>query len=324
MRLPVPRFVALLSGLVLALAAAEAAGREPSGKVSEWSVPTHQVVRDPAVDAKGRVYFAVFRGDRIARFDPRSGKFTEWSLPPGTGPHGVVTTRDGKVFFGGQGSGTIGELDPDTGTVRLIPTPAGAHDIYSVTRDDRDDIWFTLRKSGFVGRLERATGRISTYPVDGEPYGIVAGPRGRIWVTRIAAGSIVVLDARTGERRQVATGAGSRPRRLAIAPDGAVWASLYAEGKVVRIDPVTIAIDRQLELPGGRTAGPYSVAIDAAGRVWVSLFQSDSVAILDPATERFRVVALPARQAGIRNATIDANGRYWYLATALGKLGVID
>lgn len=335
MRVPVPAVVVLIAATFLPIAPALAApadapaatgstSREPAGRITEWSVPTNAAVRDPAIDPKGQVYFAVSQGNRIARFEPRAQKFTEWSLPPGTQPHGVVATTDGKVYFGGRGTGTIGELDATTGNIRLVPTPAVAEDIYSVTRDAKDDIWFTLRKSGLVGRLERATGRVTTFPMDGEPYGLVADARGRIWVTRIAAGSVGVLDPRTGEQRQVATGTGSRPRRLSIAPDGGVWVSLYGAGRIVRVNPVTLAIDRQLDLPGGAGSGPYSVAADSSGNVWVSLFQTDSVAVLNPASERFRTFSLPQKQSGIRNVALDAQGRFWYLATTTGKLGVIE
>ena len=327
-RLPTTLALAFACGLVpLATTAASpppAGTGEPEGRISEWEVPTPMTARDPAIAPTGHVYFAVSTGDRVARFDPHSRQFTEWKVPPGTKPNGIVATADGKVYFGGRGNGTIGELDPVTGAVHLFQAKAASDDIYSVAKDSRDDIWFTRRKSGTIGKLDRKTGRISTYPMDGEPYGLAQDKKGRIWVTRIAAGLVSVLDPRTGDRWDISVGKDSRPRRIAIAPDGAVWVTLFGAGRVIRIDADTRRISREFELPGGPTCGPYSVAVDPRGHVWVSTFQTDSIVLLDPATGRFRVFALPNRLSGIRNAVIDARGRYWYLATSLGRLGVIE
>jgi virginiamycin B lyase len=120
------------------------------------------------------------------------------------------------------------------------------------------------------------------------------------------------------------TGIGSKPRRLAVAPDGALWVSLYGTGKLMKIDTAAGRKDKEYPLPDGSNSGPYSVNIDALGRVWVALFQKDSVAILDPKTEKFRIIRLPDKNSGIRNATIDGQGRYWFVCTATGKLGVIE
>ena len=43
---------------------------QPTGKVSEWPVPTPKFARDPAVAPDGKIYIAVMHGNRLARFDP--------------------------------------------------------------------------------------------------------------------------------------------------------------------------------------------------------------------------------------------------------------
>ena len=91
-----------------------------SGKVSEWPVPTPKYARDPAIGPDGNVYFAVWAGDKIARFDPKSNRFQEWDTPVGTHPRGILVAHDGKVLFGGAGTGAIGELDPATGKMKFL------------------------------------------------------------------------------------------------------------------------------------------------------------------------------------------------------------
>jgi len=48
------------------------------------------------------------------------------------------------------------------------------------------------------------------------------------------------------------------------------------------------------------------------------------VAMLDPKTEQFQVFKLPSRNVGIRKAIVDAQGRYWYMGSHNGRLGVIE
>jgi virginiamycin B lyase len=64
--------------------------------------------------------------------------------------------------------------------------------------------------------------------------------------------------------------------------------------------------------------------VDGSGRVWVNEINTDTVTMLDPATGKFRVFPLPSKNVGIRKAVIDAQGRYWYMGSHNGRLGVIE
>ena len=55
-----------------------------------------------------------------------------------------------------------------------------------------------------------------------------------------------------------------------------------------------------------------------------SELQSDTVAVLDPATEKFQVIRLPSKNVGIRKAIVDADGRFWYMGSHNGRLGVVE
>ena len=44
----------------------------------------------------------------------------------------------------------------------------------------------------------------------------------------------------------------------------------------------------------------------------------------DPKTEKFRVFELPSTKVGIRKAIVDAEGRYWYMGSHNGRLGVVE
>ena len=66
------------------------------------------------------------------------------------------------------------------------------------------------------------------------------------------------------------------------------------------------------------------MTVDGRGRVWVNEIATDTVAMLDPSADRLRVFNLPSKGVGIRKAVIDAAGRYWYMGSHNGRLGVIE
>lgn len=298
--------------------------RSVAGNISEWPVPTPKYARDPSITTGGNVYFAVRDGDKIARFDPKTKRFHEWEVPAGMRPRCPVIARDGKVFFGGAGNNAIGELDTVTGKVTLHKTPTSDSDPYTLILDAVDNIWFTEKKAGKLAKLERSSGVIAEYPVGNDPYSLLIDKRGNVWVTRKAADKLVKFDPKTGLITELSFGKGSQPRRMAMTPDGTLWVALYGTGKLAKIDPVANREVKEYELPGGPNAGPYAVNADADGRVWVSEIQTDNVIMFDPRGETMRVFKIPTRDIGVRNAAIDAEGRYWYVGSHAGRLGVIE
>jgi virginiamycin B lyase len=320
--------------LVLLLPAAALAGgsnygiepgsRDIAGRIREWPVPTPRFARDPAPGPDGNIYIAVMHGNRIARFDTKTKAFKEWTLPEGARPHGLVVAKDGKVFYTGNGNGTIGELDSATGKVIEHRTPSGGGGPHTVVIDDRGDVWFTGQSGGYLGRLERASGRITEIPMSGGPYGLAIDKSGRIWVCRMGMNAMGIHDPKTGKTAELSTGPRSRPRRVATAPDGMLWVTYYGNGRLAKIDPAAMKVVKEYPMPAGTGGGPYAVTVDGAGRVWANEIDTDTVAMLDPQTDEFRVFRLPSKNVGIRKAVVDADGRYWYMGSHNGRLGVIE
>jgi len=320
----------LLTALLPALALAGGSNygvapgsRDISGKITEWSVPTPRFARDPAPGPDGHIYIAVMNGNRIARFDTRSKSFKEWELPENARPHGLVVAKDGRVFYTGNGNGSIGELDPATGKIVSHFTPSQGGNPHTVVLDDAGDVWFT-GQGGYLGKLERASGKVSEIPMPGGPYGLAIDRQGRVWVCRMGANALGIYDPKSGKTEELRTGPGSRPRRIAAAPDGTLWVTYYGNGKLAKVDPMAKKVVKEYAMPAGERAGPYAVTVDGAGRVWANEIDTDTMALLDPKTERFRVFQLPSKGVGIRKAVVDADGRYWYMGSHSGKLGVIE
>ena len=296
---------------------------EVSGKVAEWSVPTPKFARDPAPGPDGDIYIAVMSGNRVARFSPATQRFVEWELPAGARPHGLVVDGDGIVWYTGNGNGTIGRLDPKTGTVTEYRAPSGG-DPHTIVLAANGDLWFTVQGGQRVGRLVPGSGRFDEYPMSGNPYGLAIDRQGIVWVCRLAADSLGWIDPKTGQSGEVATVSGSRPRRIAAAPDGSLWVAYYGNGRLARLDPGARRITGTWALPKEGGKGAYAVTVDGAGRVWVNGIDTDTVSLFDPVRETFRVIALPSKDVGIRKAIIDARGRYWYMGSHSGRLGMVE
>jgi virginiamycin B lyase len=297
--------------------------KDLTGKITEWPVPTPKFARDPAIGPDGNIYIAVMQGNRIARFDTKTQTFTEWDLPANARPHGLLVDAKNVVWYTGNGNGTIGALDPRSGRVLEHKAPSGG-DPHTLVIADDGIIWFTVQGGGRIGRLDPRSSRITEYKTSGGPYGLALDKQGNVWFCRFGADSLGRLDPKTGEITTLPTGPGSRPRRIAAAPDGTLWVTYYGNGKLGQVDPVARKVVREVELPAGAAGGPYAVTVDGKGRVWANEIQTDTVAMLDPATLQIRVFKLPSSGVGIRKAIVDGQGRYWYMGSHNGRLGVIE
>lgn len=295
-----------------------------SGQVSEWSVPTPEFARDPAVAPDGSIFIAVMKGNKVARFDPASQTFKEWNLPPGHNPHGVLVDRKGIAWTTGNGDGTIGRLDPSSGAIREYPTPSGGGGPHTMAlSDDGATLWFTLQSGNRVGRLDTASGKIVEYPSSGGPYGIALDKAGKVWFCRMGDDKLGILDPATGAMAELALPEGSRPRRMATAPDGSLWVTLYGSGKLARVDTAARRVVQEIALPAGPKGGAYAVTADGAGIVWANEISTDTVVRLDPRSGELRVIKLPSQGVGIRKMIVDAEGRLWYMGSHNGRLGVV-
>lgn len=333
MKMPARLRRATAAGALLASTAALAGGSnygiEPgalervAGEVREWPVPTPEFARDPAPAPDGRIYIAVMHGNKIARFDPRTEKFEEWDLPRGARPHGLLVDPQGIVWYTGNGNGTIGRLDPETGEVTEYRAPSG-DDPHTIVLDDHGHLWFTVQRGDRIGRLERETGEIREYETSGRPYGIAVDREGYVWFCRIGGNKLGRLDPASGEILDVDTGPASAPRRMAIAPDGMLWVTAYGNGRLLKVDPRAMKVVAQYDMPAGNRGGPYAVTVDGAGRVWANEIATDTTTVFDPQAETFRVIELASEGVGIRKAIIDADGRYWYMGSHNGRLGLIE
>ena len=302
---------------------------QPTGKVSEWPVPTPKFARDPAVAPDGKIYIAVMHGNRLARFDPATQKFDEWDLPAGTRPHGLVVDENGTVWMTGNGNGTLLEIpftngQPGRMIAHKVPSGGSPHTIIFDKRKGHEALWFTNQSADKVTRFDRASRKMTEFSTRDGPYGLAMDQAGNVWFCQASGQRVGRIDATSGQVMELDLGRGSLPRRIAAAPDDTLWVVRYGDGKLTHIDAKSVKVIKNVDMPAGPSGHPYAVTVDGAGKVWANEIGTDTVALFDPATEKFRVFALPSKNEGIRKMVVDAQGRLWYMGSHSGKLGVVE
>ena len=110
---------------------------------------------------------------------------------------------------------------------------------------------------------------VSAAALGGTPFGIVAAPDGRLYVTLFRPGRILRLDPDTGVPSVVTSGGLlDSPSGLAIGPDGQLYVAeswLPLRGSIVRVDPNSGA--QELVATSGEFTYPFDIAVKD-GVVW--------------------------------------------------------
>lgn len=298
--------------------------------VQEYVLPdTAAFPNDIAVGADGDVWYTDRLRSRVARLDPETGVVTQYDTPtPASAPYGITVADDGAVWYAGSRAGVLGRVDPATGEITEHPVGGGGpHGVVAVG----DRIWFTMRRSGGYGWLDRSTGerRIFEFLIsaghsgrDQGPYALVAAG-GSLWFTAMGEPALFQISERNGALQRIELGVRGWPRRLAVGADGDVWYSNFPRGRLGRLSARSGKVE---EIPLVRTpAEPYGIAVDPHGRVWVNEARNDRMMGYDPATDEFRALTIPTPGATVRHIAVDAERRrIWLPLSGTHRIGRID
>jgi virginiamycin B lyase len=323
------RWTILLTSCLLPLAASAADKAASTVEIREWPVPWEKTrPRDPAVDAKGRVWFVGQQGDYVGRFDPATEKFDRIDLEPKSGPHNLIVAPNGDVWFSGNTAAYIGRLDPQSGKITKYPMPdPAAKDPHTLVLAPNGDLWFTVQFGSYVGRLDPKSGdvRLVKVPTPGaRPYGIVIDPSGRPWFNEFgtnALGSIDPKALKLEEHRLPDPQA--RGRRIALPGDGGVWYVDYGRGFLARFDPKTGKV-QEWQTPSGPSSLPYAMTSDERGRLWLVETgpQPNRLVGFDPRSHRFfSSTAIPSGGSTVRHMIFDARTKAIWFGTDKNTLG---
>lgn len=209
-------------------------------------------------------------------------------------------------------------------TIKSYPLPPGGgpHD---VAVDAEGVVWYTAQRSGHLGRLDPATGKVDLIPLGkgARPHGVIIGPDGAPWVTEGGTSAIVRVDPRTRAvkswplpeaRGYVNLNTATFDRR------GRIWFT-GQNGIYGRLDPAPG--DMQVwDAPRGR--GPYGITTTPGGDVYYASLAGSHIARIDVETGAATVIEPPTKGQGARRVWSDSGGRIWVSEWNAGNVSRYD
>ena len=204
------------------------------------------------------------------------------------------------------------------------PVTPGSHP-HDVAPAADGGVWYTGQRSGTLGHLDPATGRIREIDLGpgSAPHGVIVGPDDAPWITDSGLNAIVRVDPST-EAVEVFPLPSSHPganlNTAAFDAAGVLWFTGQA-GVYGRLDPAAGRVEA-FDAPRGR--GPYGIAATPDGTVWYASLAGSHIARIDPVTADATVVEPPTAGQGARRVWSDSAGRLWVAEWNAGQVAMHD
>jgi streptogramin lyase len=294
-----------------------------------------RVGQDVRFDQDGNVWLTD-RGypHRLVKLDPRTGEQKAFVLPdPKNGIHEVNIDRTGMIWLpehsGVQPSNPkrllgfnpktekfehLIPLDPDN----VVRNPIKW--AQSLAFDSKDNIYVGWIMGGALSKYDRATGKVSVFPVpthNAIVYGVVADRSDNIWMALWDSGNIAKFD--THNNAWTIFTPPTYPghvRRLNVDAQNNIWFGIWAAGKrpgkLVKLDQ-TIGRMTEYTIPR-QYAQPYDVAQDADGNIWSADAGGSAAALwkFNPRDAMFTWYPKPQKTADTPKIQITKDGAIWY------------
>ena len=183
-----------------------------------------------------------------------------------------------------------------------------------------DGTWvWTANTFGGVSRIDPATGVFTSFPVAGASMGGLFFDGTSLWKTNDNQSSLTRIDPSTGSSSLVAMPAGAQGSRE-IAYDGSsLWVTNIGN-KVSRIDPDS-GTGANFDLPAG-AVGPAGIVFDGTS-IWTANITSSNVTRIDPTTGAGENVSLPGDANGTIAIAFDGTD-IWTTSFVSSKISRID
>jgi outer membrane protein assembly factor BamB/mono/diheme cytochrome c family protein len=247
----------------------------------------------------GHIFLTPSMQQELVEFDPDTGEFIRHRMDDGFYPHTIRTDDQDRVWFTLALSSQVAMFDRETGEFTYYDIPSrGAYEWAALKI-----IKFRLGH-GYVGSRPDLDWETSGFPM---PYGIDVSPvDGRVWVARLYADDIAVIDPESGDVTVIETPFNA-PRRLRIDADGKVWIVAFSDGQLAMYDPDAEDFS-MYELPVVSET-PYALNVDRErGVVWVNGNQSDTVMSFHIETETWRTYPMSRQRTFTRDIEIAEDG----------------
>ena len=247
----------------------------------------------------GHIFLTPSMQQELVEFDPDSGEFYRYKMDDGFYPHTIRTDNKDRVWFTLALSSQVAMFDRETKEFTYFDIPARGVKEWAALKI----IKFRLGH-GYVGSRPDLDWDTSGFPM---PYGIDVSPiDGRVWIARLYADDIAVIDPESGEVTVIETPFNG-PRRLRIDADGNLWIVAFSDGQLAMYDPLAAEFTLY-DLPVVSET-PYALNVDRErGVVWVNGNQSDTIMSFHIETETWRTYPMSRRRTFTRDIEIAEDG----------------
>jgi streptogramin lyase len=247
----------------------------------------------------GHIFLTPSMQQELVEFDPDTGEFIRHKMEDGFYPHTIRTDDKDRVWFTLALSSQVAMFDRETKEFTYYDIPSrGVYEWMALKI-----IKFRLGR-GYVGSRPDLDWETSGFPM---PYGIDVSPiDGRVWIARLYADDIAVIDPESGDVDVIETPFNG-PRRLRIDADGKIWIVAFSDGQLAMYDPVAEEFTLY-DLPV-ISETPYALNVDRErGVVWVNGNQSDTIMSFHIETGTWRTYPMSRQRTFTRDIEIAEDG----------------
>jgi streptogramin lyase len=276
-----------------------------------------------ALGADGNVWFTDPEANAVGRISPR-GDIAVFSGPDMAQPWDLTAGPDGAVWFTNRyrpyswSNASIGRITP-TGVTSSFTT--GPSYVGEITTGADGNLWFgvELFDHGWLARMT-PSGVVTSFSRDddqaaGEPQGLVLGPDGDVWFTRIydTVGHISPSGVVTTVTDHLKI---HEPSGIAVGPGGDLWFGNRRSDTVVRM---TAALERTVIEAGTRIRQPVDIVTGPHGYLWFTNRGRSSVGRISQEgdVEQFR----DDRISDPGGIALGSDGNLWFANTGGGSIG---
>jgi virginiamycin B lyase len=129
-----------------------------TGQVTLFELPTKaSAPRRGMMDDKGRIWFGLYRGNKIDMFDTATETFKEWQMPTAwSSPYDVTVDKNGEVWTASMLNDRVSRLDPETGRFieYLLPRETNIRRVFVDNSTTPVTFWVGNNHQGSIIKVE--------------------------------------------------------------------------------------------------------------------------------------------------------------------------
>jgi streptogramin lyase len=252
----------------------------PTGEVTEFPVCDFCFPSDIVQGSDGFLYFS--SNDGLGRIGT-DGVVEPFINTPGLSVGGNDLDAQGSdIWITDFNRRSLWRYDIPTGEFTESPIGANTFGPSDVAVAGNGDVWFSasvIRDSveqGLIGRLDPATGTVTTFDVDAVPRSITIASDNKVWfAARFTPQAVGFFDPVT-ETSTVFPADGG-PQDIAPAADGSVWFTRTTAGNIARINAAgTITAESKVV----KSSEPFGITVAPDGNPWFTMLSADKIATL--------------------------------------------